>query len=59
MMRWGYLLVREGMSYCGGEDAVTDGSHHSVSDADEVLGNSFLPRVPVFGWCEEAADRSE
>ena len=58
-MMLGYLLVRKGMSYCWGEDIVTNGSKDSVSDADEVLGNSFLPRVPLFGWCEEAADRSE
>ena len=59
MMRWGYLLVREGMNYWGGEDTVTYGSHHSASDDEEVLGNTFLPHVPVFGGCEEDADCSE
>ena len=55
----GHLWVRKGVSYCGGEDVITNGSEDSVSDVYEVLGNSFLPRGPALGWCEEAANCSK
>ena len=52
-------MVWQGVGHCWGEDAFPYGSHHSVPDNEEVLGDLLLLCVSGLGGPEEETDCSE